>query len=337
VPDPCVSVILPVYNVAPFLRTAVQSVLSQSWIDLELIAVDDGSSDGSLDEIQNIQDPRLILSRQDHQGAAAARNFGLGRARGRYIAFMDGDDVWLEGKLAQDVASLEAHPEADLIFSAMRMVDEAGRDLGRTIRRWSGVLTIRDLLIENMIGTDTVLMRREACEQTGRFDEALPAASEYEYWLRVALLRRDNLHGSPRVTALYRRRPGQLTRNWEQQLHVWQEIMERMRRVCPEQVDGIERRAQAGFYRALAATAYENGDQASAMQLFRRAMRSAPGFLLKDKRTWLLGSALVSAGLLPQRAHQRLENLVKTVRAARSARDWRQTVPATNDFHHFDR
>jgi glycosyltransferase involved in cell wall biosynthesis len=256
------------YNVARFVREAAESVLSQSWQDLELLAVDDGSTDSTAREIEEIRDPRVLLLREPHRGVAAARNAGLRSARGRYIAFLDADDVWLPGKLERDVAYLDADPEADLVFSAMRMVDESGRGLGRTIRRWSGVLTPRDLLIENMIGADTVLMRRAAFEQTGWFDENLPAGSDYDYLLRLALLRPNNLHGASRVSALYRRRAGQVSSDWTQQLDAWKKIMAKMRALCPERVVEIERPA-AGMHRALAATAYENGEQ-------RRACFSKP-------------------------------------------------------------
>ncbi|HYL36832.1 MAG TPA: glycosyltransferase [Bryobacteraceae bacterium] len=316
-PEPRVSVILPAYNVAPFVRAAADSVLSQSWTDLELIAIDDGSSDTTAQELEQIRDARLRLLRRQHQGAAAARNAGLGAARGRYVAFMDGDDRWLEDKLERDIACLDGLPEADLVFSAMRMVDESGRDLGRTIRRWQGVLTLRDLLIENMIGSDTVVMRREVVDRVGCFDEQLPAGSDYDYWLRVALVRPGNLLGSARVSALYRRRPGQLTGNWEQQLEVWQRIMTKMRRACPGAMDEVEHLAGAGFHRAQAAAAYEQGDTQSAARLFRQAVRRAPTFLLKDRRTWLLGAALASAQLLPPAVHHRLEGLVRTARASR--------------------
>jgi glycosyltransferase involved in cell wall biosynthesis len=317
VPDPLVSVILPLYNVENFVRAAADSVLSQSWRDLELIAIDDGSTDETLREVERLRDPRVLLLRQEHRGAAAARNAGLLRARGRYISFMDGDDVWLDGKLEQDVRRLDSQPETDLVFSAMRMVDEAGRDIARTVRRWSGVLTLRDLLIENMIGTDTVLMRRDAVQRAGWFDESLPAGSDYDYWLRVALLRPNNLFGSPQVTALYRRRAGQLTGNWQQQREVFQRIMAKMRAAASGQVAEVEHLASANFYRALSATAYENGELDSALQLFRQAMKLAPGSLLKDKRTWLLGSALLSARALPRPVHQKLEALVRTNRAYR--------------------
>ncbi len=309
--------ILPVFNVARYVRESIHSVLSQSWTDLELLAIDDGSTDGTVREIEQIGDGRVSLLRQEHRGPASARNNGLRHARGEFIAFLDGDDVWVDGKLAQDVAQLVDHPEIDLVFAAMRMVDAEGRDLGRTVRRWNGVITLRELLIENIIGTGTVTMRRSACERTGWFDEELPAAADYDYWLRVALLRPSGVYGSERVSMLHRRRPGQLTRDWKLQERAALAILAKARSRCPEQVDSVQDRAEANLYRALSAAAYEIGELQSAVRLFRTAMSRAPAFLLKDKRTWLHASALLSRCVLPRGMHEKLEALVRTSRASR--------------------
>jgi glycosyltransferase involved in cell wall biosynthesis len=311
VSKPVVSVILPVYNVQPFVRAAIDSVLSQSFDSLELIVIDDGSTDGTAAEVERIGDERVMLACQDHRGVAATRNAAVKMARGRYIAFMDGDDVWLPGKLRADVDYLDSHPEADLIFSAMRVVDEAGRDLGRAIRRWDGVLRLRDLLIEDWIGTDTVVLRREAREQAGWFDETLPIGSDHDYWLRFALLRPANLHGSPRVSALYRRRSGQQTRDWKLQEQCWRRTFEKIHLICPNEVAEAEAHASANMYRALAATAYESGETACGGQLFRSAMSHAPGYLIKDRRTWFLGLAITSALLFPANIHRRAEGIAR--------------------------
>ena len=322
-PDPRVSVIASVYNVAPYVREALDSVLAQSWTDLELIVIDDGSTDDTVREIEGIRDRRLRLLRQEHIRTASARNAGLRQARGRYIALMDGDDVWLPRKLERDVAYLDGHAEVHLVFSAMRLVDEQGHDLGRTIREWSGVVALRDLLIENVIGSDTVVMRRESCQRIGFFDEDLGAAEDYDYWLRAALQYPGGLHGSPRISALYRRRPGQLTRNQELQERVWQRIIEKARLRSPQDVAAVEARSRANFYRAMAAVDYENGVD-SAFRRFRDAVGYSPGFLLKDRRTWLLGSALLSERLLPKSLHRRLEKW------ARKARIRTGPAPAAN-------
>ncbi len=314
---PEVSVILPVYNVARFVRAAIESVLSQSWRDLELIAIDDGSTDSTAGAVEEIDDHRIVRLQQTHQGPAAARNAGLGRACGQFIAFLDGDDVWLPGKLERDIAFLEAHRDAALIFSQMRIIDEAGRDAGRTVRKWCGVLGLRDLVIENKIGTSTVVIRRETALRVGQFDEDLPAASDYDYWLRMSMAYAGGIQGRPEVTALYRRRPNQLSGDWQQQMDAWRQVISKASSACPDLLAKVERLSLAGFHRALSATAYENGDLPAAFGLFRQAMQYAPAFLLADQRTWLLASALLSARLLPHGAHRRLEKFARTARASR--------------------
>jgi len=317
--DPRVSVILPVFNVAAFVRAAVESVLEQSWKDLELVVIDDGSTDATADEIGSIEDPRIVMLSQKRAGIAAGRNAVLRCARGEYLAFIDGDDLWLPGKLEQDVAFLDGHPEADLIFSSVRMVDEEGRDLGRTVRKWDGPLPLRDLIIEDLIVPSTVVLRREAAEQTGWFDETLPGGSDYDYWLRMAFMRPGRQYGSSRVSALYRIRTGQMTGDCEHQSQAWLRIMAKVRASAPGTFAEVERMSAANFYRAVAASAYEKDDGESARKYFREAMGAAPGFLLRDRRTWLLGGALLSARLLPHTAHRKLERFARTARAQASA------------------
>jgi glycosyltransferase involved in cell wall biosynthesis len=114
--SPTVSVILPIFNAAAYLPEALHSVCAQTFTAWELIAVDDGSTDGSAAVLRGWPDPRLRWTRQPHQGAAAARNAGLLRARAPYVAFLDADDVWLPDKLAAQVAALAADPALALVF-----------------------------------------------------------------------------------------------------------------------------------------------------------------------------------------------------------------------------
>jgi glycosyltransferase involved in cell wall biosynthesis len=312
-------VILPVYNVSKYVRAAVDSVLSQSFSDFELLVIDDGCTDDTLRELEQLRDPRVAVLHQSHSGLPVARNAGVLRARGAYIAFMDGDDLWFADRLQKDVEYLDAHAEADLVFSGLRMIDEEGRDLGRTDLQWTGVLTLRDLLLGNIIGSDGVLLRRTAREQAGWFDEQLPVGSDYDYWLRVALLRPNNLHGLKRISVLYRRHSGQVTRDWRLHERSWRQVMAKMQQRCPDEVAAVEKKASANLYRALAASAYEGGELPAAARLFSRAVGLAPWFLLWNRRTWWFGSALVSALILPQRVHSKIVELAIKHRARRSA------------------
>ncbi|HEY6392539.1 MAG TPA: glycosyltransferase [Bryobacteraceae bacterium] len=351
--EPAVSVIMPVYNVAGFVRAAVESVLSQSWTDLELIIVDDGSTDGTAREIAEIDDRRVAFVHIEHSGVAQARNAALRALWGRmascpavenrrfsdvdstrrpifnrrqvtnpphnrYIAFLDGDDLWAPGILERQVEFLEANPSVILSFSSMKMIDESGRDLGRSILGWSGTLNFSGLLTEDVIPTSTVVMRREVADTVGLFDEELQRGSDHDYWLRVALAYPTGLFGFPEVGVLYRRRAEQLTADWRLKEQAWRQLLTKMLRMAPVEAAGCAARASANLDRALAAIAYENGELRPALQLFRRALKHAPWFLICDKRTWLLGAALLSACLLPTRIHQRAEQWFRTARAYRT-------------------
>src|SRR5512140_2808389 len=122
-----VSVVMPAYNAERTVREAVDSVLSQTGAELELIAVDDGSTDGTLAVLSAIDDPRLVIVSGRNAGAAAARNRGIARARGGTVAFIDADDVWLAGKLAAQLAALSRSPAAAAAFCWVDHVDAVGR------------------------------------------------------------------------------------------------------------------------------------------------------------------------------------------------------------------
>ena len=133
VSNPLISVIMPVYNGEKFLKEAVESIFGQTLADFELIAIDDGSTDGSraiLEEYSH-RDKRMIFSTlPKNQGVAVASNQGLKKARGKYIARMDADDISLPERFEKQAAFLEAHTEIDIIGSASSLIDDRGHKIG---------------------------------------------------------------------------------------------------------------------------------------------------------------------------------------------------------------
>ncbi len=124
--SPTVSVIIPTYNFGNFVEDAVSSVLKQDVPGIEVIVVDDGSTDDTVERLARIADPRLRTVRLEHQGVGAARNRGLSMARGRHIAFLDADDRWRPGKLARQIALLESEPDVGFVFTNFVRFDERG-------------------------------------------------------------------------------------------------------------------------------------------------------------------------------------------------------------------
>ncbi len=193
--EPLVSVILPTYNRAACVTRAIASVLEQTYPNIELFVVDDGSTDNTREIVENIADTRLHYMRTPvNRGVAAARNAGIRRAKGAYIAFQDSDDVWMPDKLEKQVAQLE---QADNTMALSYHI------MGRTVKDGSRRLVPRQeipperrqgrilaqLLRENLIGAPAACIRREALtgpEGVGVFDTALPNLEDYELVLRLA-------------------------------------------------------------------------------------------------------------------------------------------------------
>lgn len=184
---PAVSVIVPTFNRAQLVTKAVRSVLEQTFDDLELLVVDDGSTDNTLEILQVIGDPRLQRIAQTNKGPAAARNAGLKACRGRYLAFLDSDDLFTPDKIERQVAFLDSHAEVGLCYTAYRGIDEVGAvDPIVVSRGWSGV-DLKRLLLGPAVKWSTVLVSRRWTDVVGRFDESLRQADEWEWMLRLAL------------------------------------------------------------------------------------------------------------------------------------------------------
>ena len=187
---PRVSVIIPTYNRAGLLRAAIDSVLAQTFSDLELLVVDDGSTDDTQAMMRDFNDPRILYIRQENKGRSAARNVALARARGAYIAFLDSDDTYLPEKLALQVRYMDAHPDTGMVYTSAHCVDTAGKPLARDyIASVSGHI-YRDIAFFRpvTITLPTVMVRRALLERTGGFDEAMHRFEDTDMWRRLSKL-----------------------------------------------------------------------------------------------------------------------------------------------------
>ncbi|XKE47247.1 glycosyltransferase [Halomonas organivorans] len=222
----CVSVITPMHNASKFISTNIESVLTQTYSDWELIIIDDGSTDSSAEiaEAFSLQDSRIQLIRlEGNNGAAVARNRGIRLARGRYIAFLDSDDAWEPHKLESQLAFMKAS-EAALVFSAYRKVDEAGRELGVVgVPERAGY---RDLLKTNYIGCLTAMYDTR---RLGKVEMPLiRKRQDLALWLKILKLSGEPAWGQPEVLATYTVRAGSVSSNKQQaaayQWRVYREV-----------------------------------------------------------------------------------------------------------------
>ncbi|MGA9510116.1 MAG: glycosyltransferase [Candidatus Sulfotelmatobacter sp.] len=313
---PVISVVMPVLNVAPFIKLAVKSVLDQTFKQFEMVVVDDGSTDGTIEALEPLRDDRLRVLKQANSGSAAARNAGLRQTTAPYVAFIDGDDLWEPQMLATHLEFLGCHPEIDLSFSQSSVIDESGATTGRSSRRVSGYISFRELLIENFVHNGSaVVVRREALDKAGWFDVNLRAAVDHDVWLRVAIARVNNVYGIPKVLTFYRMRAGQVTKDWRRMEQSWRVLIEKMRRLAPGEVCAVETRARSNLYRYLAYIAYESGEYSESWRLLAGALAIGFLHLVHDRRMWVLAAALTARVLLPPKAHQKLERFARAYRS----------------------
>lgn len=307
---PIASIVMPAYNTAPWAEAAVRSVVSQTFRDWELVVVDDGSTDGTAAIVRGIADARIRIISQDHLGTSAARNAGMKATSGEYVGFLDSDDLWLPEMLERHIALLRQRPEVDLAFCWSEIIDEAGATTRRLQKATAGRTSFEDILTTGAISNGScVVARRQALENAGLFDTNLRAATDFDMWLRIALLRAHNAWCIPEMLTQYRRRPGQTTKDWRtSQVHT-DKVFLKMRQAAPATPGVVWRRAEATNSRCFAFMAYESGECASAAGLLVRGIARAPWFMMTDARAWSLASAVAARIMLPETIFQRVRLL----------------------------
>ncbi|MBB5224394.1 glycosyltransferase involved in cell wall biosynthesis [Amaricoccus macauensis] len=278
--SPPVTVVIPAYERAATIVAAIDSVLRQTRTDFELLVIDDGSSDGTAEAAETVADPRLRVVRlPKNRGAAGARNAGAAEARGRWIAFQDSDDEWLPEKLALQLARLEAHPDAIAAYCGLLTVGELDADAhGRTRLAYVPGPEIElvegriqpTLLMQNVMSTQTVVVRRDVFLALGGFDESLPAMEDWEFAIRLAGAGEIAFVDAPLVHQRFS--PNSLTRNLEKQLRSHAMILEKSRPLYAGRPDLLARQ-----YYILAGDSRRSGDLDAARCYLALARAARPG------------------------------------------------------------
>jgi glycosyltransferase involved in cell wall biosynthesis len=302
-----VSVVIPAYNCGRFIGDALESVFAQNYPALEVFVVDDGSTDDTCDVVSHYGD-RVTLVRQRNAGAAVARNEGIRRARGKYVAFLDADDFWLPGKLRLQIDYLERHPETDMCCTRWHLLhpDAAGNyhiepavapesaPVDSTCSGW----IYCELLLGCAVWTSTVVMRRSLSERLGGFDPELRRGQDYDYWLRASRLTPiDRLDAR---LAAYRIEPGAQGRksqdtNWE--LSVIRRAIERWGTAGPDGRALPEAELRTRLWALNFSFGYDQfrkGRHATAGDAFAAALRERPTHV--KSALYFLASGLLRLG-----------------------------------------
>ena len=182
-----ISVIIPVFNGEKTIKETIYSILNQTFKDIELIVINDGSNDKSLEIINQIVDSRIKLFSYPNAGLSASRNRGIELAKGEYISFIDADDLWTTDKLELQWKALQENPQAAVAYSWTNYINESSQFIksGRRIKANGDAFS--KLLVTNFLENGSnPLIRKKALEKIGGFDESLPAAEDKDMWLRLA-------------------------------------------------------------------------------------------------------------------------------------------------------
>jgi glycosyltransferase involved in cell wall biosynthesis len=286
---PLVSVVTAAYNMGRYLGEAVESVLGQDYPAVELIVVDDGSTDDTPAVLAHYAaDPRVTIIRQENSGQTVAKNRGMRAARGRYVGFCDADNAWLPHKLSRQVPLLQGNERLGVVYGDIQFIDEEGRDLPTPkIRRSSGRIT-GPLLVDNFVTFNTTLVPRRVLEEFDYMDESLTMAIDYDLWLRIST-RYDFLH-LPEVLVRYRIWGGQMSHRTGERLDNFFRLLESFLERYPDSVTPAEvRRAWAHTYVTRGRWHAHKGRTAEALADFGRAFRQRP----HDLRLWKSAARLL--------------------------------------------
>ena len=182
-----VSVIIPTYNSAHFIIEAVDSVLAQTFTDFEVLVIDDGSKDNTKEVLTEKYGNSIQYFYKENGGVSKARNFGIEKAKGKYVAFLDSDDAWIPEKLEKQIAALEKISENKACYSSFYLCDENLNpgEINRSERKADALTDL--LLIGNVVATpSTVIAEKELFQQVGGFDYELSQCADWEMWIRLA-------------------------------------------------------------------------------------------------------------------------------------------------------
>ena len=206
-----ISVIIPTFN-SRYIVEAIQSVISQTYSNWEIVVVDDGSTEDTEAIIKQCW-KKIKYIRQDNKGPASARNLGVTAANGEFIAFLDADDIWLEGKLDEQLKYMQENPNIGLSYTDYSVFDESGTKCPSAFQLLEAdkhrVRTFRDLILHPVVWTSTVMVKRDVFERVGGFDESMSRGEDYDLWLRIAA--HGAIDGIPKVLAKYRRHADSLS------------------------------------------------------------------------------------------------------------------------------
>ena len=313
---PLISVVIPAYNAEKTIKETIESVLEQTWTDLEIIVINDGSTDSTLEIVNGMDAPQLKVFSYANGGVSASRNRGIALAKGEYIAFLDADDLWTSDKLEAQFKALQDHPEAVLAYSWTDYIDEQGQFLypGSHITVNGDVYA--QLLLGNFLENGSnPLIRKDALTAIGNFDQSLPPAEDWDLFLRLAA--RYPFIAVPSAQVLYRISKNSASANIVRQEQQCLKVLERAYAQSPKSLQSLKKQSLANLYQYLTFKALESKQTREtsliAARCFWQSIRYDSTILWRRSRLMAIIFFKILAGIiLPDKLTQELRRMVKS-------------------------
>lgn len=298
---PKISIVIPAYNAEKTILETIQSIQAQTFSDFEIIVINDGSTDNTLDILSTIDDPRLRVCSYKNGGLPVARNRGIEQSTGEFISFIDADDLWTPEKLEAQFEALNRHPNAGVAYSWTAFIDENSQFLYAWKPLYYEGNVYPELLCKNFISSGSnILVRKGYIEAAGRFDPSLKSVEDWDYYLRLAAI--CPFAVVPEYQILYRRSTQAMTSKLDVMETANLIVMERAYQAAPPEYQHLKSKSLANIYRYLAKQCIFNQlDRAGvkhAAQKLLKAIRLRPQILL-ERETQRLIIKLCSIQLLP--------------------------------------
>ncbi|MEA5616606.1 glycosyltransferase family A protein [Cronbergia sp. UHCC 0137] len=257
--SPMVSVIIPAYNAAEFLPTAIASVQQQTFTNWELLIINDGSTDNTIEVVRQYQktNQNIYLINQINQGVSTARNLGIKKSQSKIIAFLDADDQWLPDKLQQHLQHLQSNPRLAVSFAQVEILNQNGEPTGQVSSSRLTNLKPEYLLSENpTTTTSNWVVRKEVFTQVGGFSADMSYSEDLEWLLRVICTGVWEIAGINQVLTRYRTSSAGLSSNLYRMEAGWNQLVEKAKVYAPQLVKKHFALAQALHLRYLARRAF---------------------------------------------------------------------------------
>lgn len=307
---PLVSVVIPVFNGEKTIEETIRSVLAQSLTDFEVLVIDDGSQDQTAAIVTSIKDSRIQLHHYPNKGLSASRNRGIHRAVGKYISFLDADDLWTPEKLEAQLQAMGDHPNATVAYSWTDYIDGNSRIFQAGSRVTANGQVLERLLLRNFVESGSnILVLRSVFEQVGDFDETLKAAEDWDMLLRLAVDHPFVCVPAPHVQY---RRTNSMSSNVIRQERECLKVIDRAFEKAPDNLQALKGKSLANLYQYLTFKALEGPpgrrkgvDAARCLWL---TMRHNPALLKQPKVVLSVALKIVMTVMMPASFSEKMLN-----------------------------